>query len=103
MVLSQFMLSERGRDIAMQQSNVAHLSAVSWFADNFSTVVQARDAPDIDAILLSRDNIHIANQRGQCLRTLDSADNHRFAASADRDFLLGQTIGWKTGRYAHLF
>jgi hypothetical protein len=79
----------------------------SSFPQNSQTLTMRRrsrwNASHIDVPLLSRDNIHIAYQRRQCLRTLDSADNHRFGASADRDFLPGQTIGRKAGGNANLF
>ena len=37
--------------------------------------------------LSRRGNIHVVNQHGQRLRVSDGADDHRFGASADRNFL----------------
>src|SRR5665213_4150580 len=50
---------------------------------------------------LGFDNIQIVNQRGQRSGVGDRVNHHRFGASADRNFLLGQTPWWKAGGYAN--
>ena len=72
-----------------QMRRVSHRQNVSQFIFR-SGLRMPQSKAGVSIGVQARHNLHAVDQRRQCLRIKDRADDHRLVASADRNFLLRQ-------------